>query len=59
MATLPTVGGDSGTWGGELNTYLRVEHNADGTHYPVMCNQNQVMCNQDQILTNRTDFSSA
>ena len=31
MATLPTPGGDAGTWGDELNEYLLVSHNADGT----------------------------
>lgn len=33
MANLPTVGGDDGTWGTVLNTYLQVGHNADGTHF--------------------------
>jgi len=32
MARLPTVGGDDGSWGGVLNEYLGVEHNADGSH---------------------------
>lgn len=31
MARLPTVGGDTGTWGTVLNDYLLVGHNADGT----------------------------
>jgi hypothetical protein len=31
MARLPTPGSDDGTWGDILNTYLSVEHNADGT----------------------------
>ena len=31
-ATLPTQGGDDGTWGTELNTWLVVEHDTDGTH---------------------------
>jgi len=31
MATLPTVGGDIGAWGSELNTWLVVNMNADGT----------------------------
>lgn len=30
-ASLPTVGGDSGVWGTELNNWLLVAHNADGT----------------------------
>lgn len=32
MANLPTVGGSNNTWGTELNAYLQVEHNTDGTH---------------------------
>lgn len=28
---LPTPGGDDGTWGDILNSFLRVEHNTDGT----------------------------
>lgn len=32
MASLPNVGGDNNAWGGELNTWLLVQHNADGTH---------------------------
>lgn len=31
MASLPTPGGDTGTWGSELNEFLLVSHNADGT----------------------------
>ena len=31
MATLPTPGGDEGTWGDELNTYLLIAHNSDGS----------------------------
>lgn len=31
MARLPQPGGDQGTWGDVLNTFLTVEHNTDGT----------------------------
>ena len=31
MATLPTPGGDAGTWGDELNEFLLVAHNSNGT----------------------------
>lgn len=31
MPRLPIPGGDSGTWGGILNEYLSVSHNADGS----------------------------
>lgn len=32
MPALPTVGGSSGSWGTELNAFLGVGHDADGTH---------------------------
>lgn len=31
MPSLPTVGGSSGTWGSELNTWLLTAHKSDGT----------------------------
>jgi len=31
MATLPTPGGDNNTWGDELNEFLLVAHDSDGT----------------------------
>lgn len=34
MARMPTTGGDNGTWGTELNTFLDVAHQADGTLDP-------------------------
>lgn len=30
--SLPTVGASTNTWGTQLNSYLGVEHNTDGTH---------------------------
>ena len=39
MARLPTPGGDDGTWGTILNSYLLASHNADGTN---ISNQNLV-----------------
>ena len=35
MPPLPTVGGSSNTWGNELNAWLQLGHNADGSHRPV------------------------
>ena len=34
MARLPNPGADNDNWGTLLNEYLRVAHNADGTHRP-------------------------
>lgn len=31
MSTLPTVGGDSNSWGTVLNNFLLVSHNPDGS----------------------------
>jgi hypothetical protein len=31
MARLPIIGGDQDTWGTELNNFLLVGHNSDGT----------------------------
>lgn len=31
MAGLPTVGGSDGTWGSQLNDFLEVSHEADGS----------------------------
>jgi len=33
MTVLPTVGGDSGSWGTILNAYLQTEHTANGNHF--------------------------
>lgn len=33
-ARLPTPGGDNGSWGTVLNSYLQVSHNADGSLVP-------------------------
>lgn len=35
MANLPTVGGDSGLWGSELNAYMLVGHDSAGHHSAV------------------------
>jgi len=32
VPTLPSVGGSTNTWGGELSAWLLHDHNADGTH---------------------------
>ncbi len=37
-ASIPTVGGNTDTWGDILNAYLLKEHNADGTHGNITVN---------------------
>lgn len=32
MPSLPTQGGNNGTWGDDLNTWLLYDHNTDGSH---------------------------
>ena len=49
MATLPTPGGDSGTWGTELNEFLLVSHKADGTLVDVV--QNTQTASYQLVLT--------
>lgn len=39
MARLPTPGGDDGTWGNILNSFLEVSHNSDGTLLPAAIKQ--------------------
>lgn len=36
MARLPTTGGDSGSWGDVLNTYLQVGHDASGNNIGII-----------------------
>lgn len=35
MPSLPTQGGNNGTWGDDLNTWLLADHNSDGTNKTV------------------------
>lgn len=48
MARLPTVGGDTNTWGTVLNDFLGVAHNADGT---LKLTQNTQTDNYTLVLT--------
>jgi hypothetical protein len=53
MARLPTVGSDSGTWGGVLNTFLSVSLNSDGTMTP-----SAVSTAALKVSTQTTNYSS-
>jgi len=50
MATLPTVGEDQNAWGDELNEYLEVEHESDGTHSFVYTEEG-IVCTEAGIIT--------
>jgi len=56
MATKPAQGGSTGTWGTELNAHLEVEHDANGNHVYVVCNENQVVCNENHVVSNPATY---
>lgn len=43
MPSLPTVGGDNGSWGTKLNEYLLEEHSSSGTHLAASTTQRGVL----------------
>ena len=56
MATQPTPGGDFGTWGDGLNTYLDVSLNEDGTIKPtaldiILFNSGAIVVHEDNVVT--------
>jgi len=62
MARLPVPGNDHNKWGEILNAFLRIEHNADGTHnIPRISNVDNThdvdkpISNQQQAALNNLD----
>jgi hypothetical protein len=56
MARLPIPGSDDGTWGDILNTYLSVEHNANGTQKPLP--QSTIIDLEDDLASVQTDLAA-
>lgn len=51
MATIPSQGGSSGTWGTELNAWLQEEHASDGSHSVILVYEGDVLTYEGDILT--------
>lgn len=54
MATLPSQGGSDGTWGTEVNAYLHVEHDINGTHNYFISWENDLVFYEGDIVTWQT-----
>ncbi|MHC4560809.1 MAG: hypothetical protein ACYS80_26305 [Planctomycetota bacterium] len=52
----PSQGGSDGTWGTELNAWLDVEHDSQGRHTYIVCNEDRVVCNLDVVVTNSDNY---
>ena len=59
MPSLPTVGGSSDTWATELNAFLNVAHNADGTLNSAVTNVMDYGAINDGTGDNTTAFTNA
>lgn len=56
MAVLPSQGGSDGVWGTEVRAYIHQEHDTNGHHTFIVCNENQVVCNENKVVSNPTTF---
>lgn len=56
MARLPTPGSDANVWGDVLNTFLTVEHNADGT---LKIRTDGSVVQKDTLVFNVKDFGAS
>ncbi len=56
MARLPTPGSDDGTWGDILNTFLKTEHNPDGSQKPL--SQSTIIDLEDDLAAKIADNDS-
>lgn len=57
MPSLPTPGGDSGTWGDELNEFLLVAHAADGKIAPGLTIGDESIIGNEPELFIRSDWT--
>lgn len=48
--TLPAQGGSNGTWGTELNNWLKHAHTTAGKHNTLLCYENEVLCYENDVL---------
>jgi hypothetical protein len=49
--TLPAQGGSDGTWGTELNNWLKFEHASDGTHSTFIAYENDLVFYENDPVT--------
>lgn len=58
MTRLPKPGADHGNWGDILNDFLQAEHNADGTHRPIVAPVRSVAGRTGNVTLAQSDIQN-